>query len=463
MSPKIKAICVEPIVCGVFLLLVLSAGSAQAFASQPRNGGEAISVVDASHAPVILRTVEREEISNGVLLFHKDVYFTDPLGDAVALANRLAGTDPEGGIFFHVADDPITASTQEQKQQALVTSTFGCPSGLLDPFSFTVEDRVRDQAGNLSEPIRFTISCVANPPSNAPYLIGGGVIGLILLVTAWLFFRSHPGERGSMARAIVMFFCMLLPATFILLSLHEAGHAFSDIDRGLANMVLFVHPFSFSAYSRPMFEWNNVWQHAAGATVVILGSLLISVLLWRYRSISTFALAALFPMAAMNNGIYILSVGGDFRNIMNITGLPSGVFNVIGFVIAAVGVLGLLSLLPLLGLSPMDKRALLVLPAGYFLWALLSMIVAYLFVPSSLFAVRWHLTGEILQSANSFLSAPLVGLAVALLYLTLYRWLLPRTPAWLRTTQANPAWKDLRIPGLLATVSVIAGLLAVML
>ncbi len=463
MSPKIKAIHLQSVACGFFLLLVLSAGSAQATASQLGNGGEVIRAADVSHTPVILRTVEREEKSNGALLFHKDVYLTDPQGDAVTLVNKLVSTDPEGGIFFRVADDPITASTQEQKQQALVTSTFGCPSALLDPFSFTVEDRVRDQAGNLSQPVRFTISCVAKPPSNAPYLVGGGVVGLILLVAAWLFFRSHPADRGPTMRAIMMFFCMLLPVMFMLSILHEGGHMLSQAGKGLASRVIYVHSFAFAGYSRPVWEWNDIWPHAAGALTAILGALLISVLAWKHRSIPTFALVALFPSVAIGNGGYILLAAGDFRNIMNITGLPPVVFNAIGLPLTLTGTLGLVSLLPLLGLPPTDKRTLLVLPAAYFLWGLLSVMVAYALVPTAPFAVRWHLAGEILGSADSILWLPPIGLALAVFYLTAYRTLLPRLPAWLRTAEANPTWKDLRVPGLLATVSIISGLLAVML
>jgi hypothetical protein len=412
------------------------------------------------HVPAILQVVEREERKDGYLLIAKDIYFTDAAGDATTLTNKLVSYDPAGGIWLTFSDDSITASPDQQKHEGLVTSTFGCPS-ILDPYSFTLEDRIRDQADNFSGPVTFTVSCAATSQNNTPFLIAGGIVGLGLLLGVWLHLRAHPSERGSTTRSILMVFCSLLPVTFLLLILHEGGHALSGLGHTGATPELFVHPFSISGYSRPMFEWDDVWTHAAGAATAILGSLLISLPFWKRRSASTFALVALFPLAAINNGVYILSVDGDFRNIMHLTGLPSIVFNIIGFMIAAVGLVCLLSLLPLLGLSPRDKKALLVLPAGYFLWGLLSTVVAYLFIPGSPFVVRWHLAGEILQSANSFLWVPLLGLFIGVIYLTFYRRVYTRLPAGLQTATASLVWKDLRIPALLFAISLVLGLIVI--
>ncbi len=443
------------------LALLLRIGSASAAAStQLTPVSQPFPASD--HTPVILRMVERTEARDGMRFLLKDIYFTDAAGDAVVVANQVVGMDPAGGLFFHITDDPITASAEQQKQEALLTAAFSCPATLLDPFSFTIEDRVRDQAGNLSGPVTFIVACAANPPSNVPFLIGGGTIGLLLLLGGWLYFRAHPAERGATMRSILLLFCSLPPATLLQLTFHEGGHALSDPAHLPAGLAVFAHPFAFSAYSRPMFEWSSVWQHGAGAVAVLLGSLLVSLLFWQRRSPNIFALAALFPLAAMNNGFYILSLGGDFRNIQNITGLPPVVFHVVGGAVAAAGVVSLLSLLPLLGLSPGDRRALLVLPAGYFLWGLLSVVVAYLFIPGSPFAVRWHLAGEILQSANAFLWAPLIGLVLAVLHLTLSRWLDPRLPAFLRREPVGPAPRALRLPALLAALSLAAGMLTIL-
>jgi hypothetical protein len=48
-----------------------------------------------------------------------------------------------------------------------------------------------------------------------------------------------------------------------------------------------------------------------------------------------------------------------------------------------------------------------------------------------------------------------------MLYVTLFRWVYPRLPAWLRTETVTLTWKDLRLPALLAAVSVILGLIII--
>jgi len=50
---------------------------------------------------------------------------------------------------------------------------------------------------------------------------------------------------------------------------------------------------------------------------------------------------------------------------------------------------------------------------------------------------------------------------LTLLYVTLYRKLQPRLPAWLRTEKVEPTWKNLRLPALLAVVSLVIGLIIV--
>ncbi len=50
-----------------------------------------------------------------------------------------------------------------------------------------------------------------------------------------------------------------------------------------------------------------------------------------------------------------------------------------------------------------------------------------------------------------------MGVLLALLYLTVYRWLRPRLPAGLRMETVNLTWRDLRLPGLLFVTSVIVG------
>jgi hypothetical protein len=52
-------------------------------------------------------------------------------------------------------------------------------------------------------------------------------------------------------------------------------------------------------------------------------------------------------------------------------------------------------------------------------------------------------------------------LLLAALYITLYRKIHPRLPAWLRTEMIHLTWKDLRAPALLAVISAILGVLII--
>ena len=111
--------------------------------------------------------------------------------------------------------------------------------------------------------------------------------------------------------------------------------------------------------------------------------------------------------------------------------------------------------------NPKDKKSLFVFPAAMFLLSTLSFLVAYLFVPGSPIDREYFLGQEIIAQANSFIPQTVIGLSLAVLYLTLYRKIAVRLPAWLRTETARLTWKDLRIPALLAAVSVILGILII--
>ena len=71
------------------LLLTACAPSAAPTAPPPPSQIDA-----ANHPPVILRVEEREEMQNGQLFLSKDIYFTDPDGDATTVVNTLISTDP---------------------------------------------------------------------------------------------------------------------------------------------------------------------------------------------------------------------------------------------------------------------------------------------------------------------------------------------------------------------------------
>jgi uncharacterized membrane protein len=126
------------------------------------------------------------------------------------------------------------------------------------------------------------------------------------------------------------------------------------------------------------------------------------------------------------------------------------------------GIFFFVSLLPLLGLAPEDGRSLFAVPAALLLWSILSIAVAYLFVPGSPIDVQYQLGGEIIQTANTTpILAGIMGVLIAAIYVGIYRWVYRRLPAWLRTETVQLAWKDLRLPALLATISVILGLIII--
>jgi ABC-2 type transport system ATP-binding protein len=135
-----------------------------------------------NHPPVILGVTERQETRNGFLFINKDITFTDPGGDAITVVNTVISSTQ----LATVSDDIIRASADDQKGEALVTSSFGCGS----PSQIVMEYRIFDRAGNLSEPVTVTFSCPAPQKSISPYLLLGFIGGPGLLVgVAWLLVR----------------------------------------------------------------------------------------------------------------------------------------------------------------------------------------------------------------------------------------------------------------------------------
>jgi uncharacterized membrane protein len=123
------------------------------------------------------------------------------------------------------------------------------------------------------------------------------------------------------------------------------------------------------------------------------------------------------------------------------------------------GLFFFVSLLPLLGLVPGDAGSLCVVPAGLLLWSILSIPVAYLFVPGSPIDLRYQRGSEIIQTANANpITAGIVAVVIAAIYVSLYRWIYPSLPAWIRTVTVQLTWKDLRLPALVSTCCVVIGL-----
>jgi hypothetical protein len=269
----------------------------------------------------------------------------------------------------------------------------------------------------------------------------------------------------TVIRSTLYLFCLFFQVTFMGLILHEGGHALDTLTHGVSITFLYVHPFSFAGFSRPLPTWNSVWMHISGTVVSLLVSLLIFILLWKRRSISNLPLVMLFPWIAILSGVGVVFIPartGDFYNIMQLTGLPGVVFYVPGILLILVGIFFFVSLLPLLGLAPEDARSLFPVPAGILLWSILSIPVAYLFIPGSPIDIQYQLAGEIIQTANTTpILAGIVGVLIAAIYVGLYRWMYPKLPAWLRTETVNLTWKDLRLPGILSAVSVIVGFIII--
>jgi hypothetical protein len=76
-----------------------------------------------------------------------------------------------------VMDDMIRSSSEEQKGEAIITSSFGCFKQL----NFEMEFRIYDKAGNMSEPVTATFLCPALKNRISPFLIIGLILGVGLL------------------------------------------------------------------------------------------------------------------------------------------------------------------------------------------------------------------------------------------------------------------------------------------
>jgi hypothetical protein len=196
--------------------------------------------------------------------------------------------------------------------------------------------------------------------------------------------------------------------------------------------------------------------------MVLLVSLLIFVLSWKRRSVLLLPLVMFFPWAAIGQGLVMLMVMDDFNNIVQLTGLSPIIFQLSGLLLVVAGIFLFISLFPLLGLAPRDLRSLLVVPAAIFLWSVVGLIVGTLFVPGSPIDVAYGLGEEILATARSSLVLYLIfGVVLAGTYVTLYRWVYPRLPAWLRTATVSLTWKDLGFPAVLAVICVVVGILII--
>ncbi|GEM_PF-969778 len=455
---KVKAFEVRNLIFYFLIALMMTACASATSAPQqlaPLPAGQTV----LAHTPVILRVEERTDDQNGQLLLHKDIYFTDPAGDAITVIHQLLATVPAGIYFPRFDDVRITASADEQKIEGLVTSSVGCPV-VLYPLSLTIETRICDASGNLSEPVVVEFACPANPPNRIPSLIFELILWLGLLTGFWLSFRKHPSMGKSAILSMLLLFCSWIVQGFLGSILHEGGHALATRIEGETVWSFYAHPFTFTGFVRPVVD--TAWRFASGYIISILVSVMVFILLWKRRSVSNLPFVLLFPWGAIIQGFQMLTLGGDTYNIMRISGLPAIIFIVLGFVLVCSGIFFLLSLFPLLGLPLEGGRSLLVIPAVFSLQSIFGMLVAYLFVPGSPVDIRYAEGGAIIASANNLaIFLPIMGVLFAVIYITLFRKISPKLPAWLRAETVQLVWKDLRAPALLAAVSVILGLVII--
>ena len=282
--------------------------------------------------------------------------------------------------------------------------------------------------------------------------------------------KKTPAEYTSTIMSILALFFILFPLEFMDLILHEGGHALAFLALGAkitSITTLYVHPFEFAGYVRPIQFWHNPWSHVAGHTVSILASSFIFIYLWRRLSVSNLPLVMLFPFIALTAGIEAIESmmirTGDFYNILYLTELSPTLFYVLGTILFVVGVFFLVSLLPLFGLDPGDKRSLLVIPAALLFWKVLSAIVANHFVPGSSIDVQYNLGREILMGVNSSpILEIIIGVVLAVVYILLYRWAYLRLPTGLRTEKVSLTRRDLRNSAILFAISVILGLIIIL-
>jgi hypothetical protein len=271
-------------------------------------------------------------------------------------------------------------------------------------------------------------------------------------------------SAGFMAtlRASLRVFLLFFPMTLLHLFLHEGGHALVNLFYRIPHTVIFIHPFSFAGYSRPIFDFNNVWLHMGGTLSSMLVSLVLFISFWKRRNATSLLVVILFPWFALWEGLAFLMVlgkNGDYYNLSLVTGLPAGLFVLVGLILFLGGAFLFISLFPRLGLAHGDKNTLWAIPAGIGLYGLVSLGVAHWLVPGSPFLLQYDLVQEVLDtSLLQSLAMTAVGLLTAGLYVTLYRAVCPKLPAGWRVETKALAWRDLRWPAIVTVVSVLIGL-----
>ena len=202
-----KSQTVSVFVLGILLALLLAACSPASPVSQPPEATPIAQPQPGSHPPVILRVDNREEVIEGAEHDYADIYFTDPDGDAVAVTYREVSTSLS--YRLGLTDDPIEASVDEQKGEAVFTAGGRCPFRM----ELALEIRIRDRAGNLSEPVTNPLYHCTTPPvvDTQAFLVKSLSVAIPIALTLalgfWLLFRKRPEERLPALRSTLLMFC----------------------------------------------------------------------------------------------------------------------------------------------------------------------------------------------------------------------------------------------------------------
>ncbi len=278
---------------------------------------------------------------------------------------------------------------------------------------------------------------------------------------------ASPGSRVTAGlRTALLVFLIFFPLTFVHLFVHEGGHALVSLYARVPHTSIYFHPFSFSGFSRPMYDYHNAWGHLGGPLISLLAALILFILFWKRRSFNHLLFVAFVAWTVFWEGtgfMDILGGTGDFFNVARVTNLPVGLFFGIDLLLFISGIVLFVSLLPLFGLKADDLNGLWALPLGMGLYGVLGLVLASILAPISPFAIRYDLVREIQLSAGFRpLLMTAAGLLFAGLYVTLYRAIRKKLPAFLRTECRPLEWRDLRVPAILAVLSIAAGLVIIL-
>ncbi len=277
----------------------------------------------------------------------------------------------------------------------------------------------------------------------------------------------NPNARSRPALlAALRVFLLYFPLTLSHLFLHEGGHDLVALVNRTPGTAIFIHPFSFAGYSRPIFDFDNVWFHLGGTLSAVLVSLVLFIFLWKRRNSTPLLPLILFPWIALWEGldlILVLGKNGDYYNLSQVTGLPAGLFVAAGVVLFLGGAFLFMSLFPRLGLAPENKNTLWAVPAGIALYGLVSLGAAHVLAPASPFLVRYDLVQEVLTTAVLQPAAmTAAGLLTAGLYVTLYRAVYQKLPAGWRTETTRLTCSNLGGSAVIAVVSIGIGLIFIL-